>query len=635
MTRARRALLAGLLALAGCATPEADRRAPEPPAPARDAVPPAPASFDQTLRDAEQRLAARDEAGAIRLLAQAIAARPQAAGSDLARLRLAELERKAGRVAAASTTLAPLRVDRLAPDDLRRALRLQASLARERGDATGELSWLSRLRSETADADELALVDVAIDERIARMSLAELDQSAAELGERAPAARVRLRQAALAIERRAPGVAMLALAQAARLPLSPVESEQLDDLERRVHELARAGVDPGLGTVLGGSPASDAMLPAAVAPPAAPLPETAGARGVLGVVLPLTGAMSRPGEASLSGILLAANLPGAGEDAERALRLRVRDSESTPAGAAAAIHELASDPEILAVIGPIAADEAEAAAVAAEADGLPLLTLSSRESVSQGRTHVVRLGVTPRAEAEALAVHAVGGLGLRRIAILHPDDAYGRGLAPIFEQTVRALGGEIVASESYDVQRVDFGETLRHLAGGKLPTDAEPALPFDALFVPETRERLSLIAPQIPAHHLAGVRLLVPRGGVTDAALRANARALEGAIVAEPFDPGGGSSLVEDFVRRHREAFGRDPDLLAAQAYDAAVLALAELARGATDRESLLRGLMSVSESPGVAGATTVLPDGNSQKRSSLLAVREGAFVRLGSGVGR
>ena len=315
------------------------------------------------------------------------------------------------------------------------------------------------------------------------------------------------------------------------------------------------------------------------------MPETAGARGVIGVVLPLTGAMARFGEQSLSGVLLAANLFGPDAAPNEGLRLLVRDTRSAPATAAAAVTELGSNPEVLAVIGPLTADEAEAAAAAAEAASVPLLALSPRESVSQGRPHVLRLGVTPRAEAEALAGYAIGGLGLRRIAVLHPEDAYGRGLAPIFEQAVRDLGGEIVAGASYDVHAVDFGETLRHLAGGQLPTDEQPDVPFDALFVPDTRDRIAIIAPQLAVHRLGNVRLLVPRGSVTDAALRESGRSLEGAIVAEPFDAAGASGFVEDFVRRHREGFARDPDVLAAQSDDASGLGRAAVARGVSDRE--------------------------------------------------
>lgn len=632
------------------------------------APPPAPATPEEALRRADERVAAGDDAGARRILAQAIAQQPSAAGSDRVRLRLATLEQRAGQLAAATSTLAPIRVDALAPAEREAALRLQALLAAGRRDAVAELLALARLRAEVASPDVAAMVDVDLAERIARMSQVDLQRSADALGERPPAARVRLRIAENALAQKQLGVALLALAQAARLPLTPDESAHLDELEAAAHRLEESGeADVGPGTTIGGEPgASD--LPVPDLPPAGPLPSTQGAKGTLGVVVPLSGAKARFGEETLNGVLIAADLfrpdavPG-----EEGLRIVVRDTRSTSDGAAAAVAELATMPDVLAAIGPVTADEADAAAVAAEATALPLLALSPRENVTEGRTRVLRLGVSPRAEAESLAAYAVGGLALRRFAILHPDDAYGRGLADVFEQSVRGYGGEIVGRAAYGTRTVDFGDALRVAAGGRLPaaiaappagagtagTTGSPGAtgdlaaggdsamlapappPFDALFVPDARDRIEILAPQIAMNGITGARLLVPRGAIDESSLRRAGRHLEGAILAEPFDPGSHSALVSAFVRRHREGFGRDPGVFAAQAYDATLLALAEMARGASDRDALLRALLTVIESPGAAGATTVTPDGGSTKRSSLLAVRNGTLVRIGSGAGR
>ena len=71
------------------------------------------------------------------------------------------------------------------------------------------------------------------------------------------------------------------------------------------------------------------------------------------------------------------------------------------------------------------------------------------------------------------------------------------------------------------------------------------------------------------------------------------------------------------------------PDVFAAQAFDAANLALAELSRGANDREALRAALLRVHEMPGVAGTTTIRSDGIAEKRASLLGVQGGRFVSL------
>jgi ABC-type branched-subunit amino acid transport system substrate-binding protein len=576
-----------------------------------------PLLLPAALRLAELRAQQGDVKGGVRALETAVGRQPTAERADAARLELAKLQRRAGDTAAASETLKGVRTQRLRPNEKREAMQLQAELASDQGDAVGRVLRLADLRAATADADARALLDADLDEVIARMEVDELARAAGLLGERAPAARLRLREAELALKSSDATRALEALAEASRLPLSREEAPRLAELEERAHAL-EAG--EAIGTT----------LPVPPEAPTAPLPETAGARGTLGVVLPLSGKLAAFGERSLAGILVASGFPE-GTGSGGGVRLLVRDTGGSPQAAAAALHELASDPEVTAVIGPLTAEEADAAAAVADADGIPLLTLSARESVTQGRTNVFRLGVSPRGEAEALAEYATHSLGLRRFAVLAPDDAFGRGLSELFQSGVLARGGTIAGTATYPRKTSDFGPVFKTLVGGALPTAEAPGAPFEAIFVADSRDRATLIASQLSFHNLSGARLLGPRGWLHPDFLRQGGRHVEGAIVAEPFDPEYASPLVEEFVRRCRQRFGETPDVVTAQAFDAAVLAMAELVRGASgDRGALRDGLSRVRDVPGVAGATTVREDHNADKRSTLAAVENGRFIRLG-----
>lgn len=577
--------------------------------------PASPLVLPAAIRAAELRARRDDLDGAAKVLSRSLERQPTAERSDAARLALARIERRRGDADAAAHVLRGLRGQRLTPPERRELLRLQADVAGDRGDRVEQIRRLADLRVVTQDADARAVLDADLDEAIARARPEELVRAAAVLGDRPPAARIRFAQVEQALGARDLDGALVGLADAARLPLSPEESERLVALEERVHALEAGG---------------PSELPAYAAPPTAPLPETAGARGVLGVVLPLSGKLAAFGEQSLRGILVAAGFPDGTGDGE-GVRLLVRDTGGSPTAAASAVHELALDPAVTAVIGPLTADEAEAAAPVADADALPLLALSARESLTQGRTHVFRLGVAPRAEAEALAEYAAYSLGLRRFAVLHPDDAFGRGLSELFQGAVLARGGTVTGVAAYSRKTVDFAKTLGQLVGGALPSAATPGAPFEAVFVADARERAVLIASQLTFHNLTGARLLGPRGWAHPEFLREGGRHVEGAILAEPFDPESGMPLVDEFVRRSRNGFDGEPDVLAAQAFDATLLAVAGLARGEVGRESMRAGLSRVRDVPGVAGATTVREDGNSSKRASLLAVEHGRFVRLGA----
>jgi len=600
---------------------------------------PAPQTPEEALPRAEERYAVGDEAGAVDILSQALAKSPGGPGSDAARLRLAELEQRRGHTAAAANALGRVRIERLSPEQQRRGVRLQATIAREEGDRPTEIAKLAELRASAQGADEVSLIDVDLDEAIGKLTLADAARAASLLGERPPAARVRLREVELALQARDLDHAMLALAEASRLPLTPQEAARIPPLESQVHALEEQGTEPPPPAAFDPS----LPLPPQRLPRPAPPPFTMGAHGVLGVVLPLSGPGARFGEESLNGILLAARLPREGaSEADDVLRVLVRDSKGTPTGAAAAVTELAALPEVSALLGPLGAEEAEAAATAAETAGVPLLALSPREDVSHDRPHVFRVGVAPRGEADALAEYAVHGLGLRRLAVLHPNDAYGHGFSQVFEDAVRARGGEIVSVASYPAHTTDFTATIHQLVAqapkaapaptppvastptrGAAPPLIAPA-PMDAIFIADSREVADVLVPQLAYNDLGGVRILGPRGWAEADLVSVAGKQVEGAILAEPFDPSSPEPLVHAFVERYRRDFGEAPDVFAAQAYDAATLALAQLASGGTSREGMRAGLARVREVPGVAGATTIASDGNAQKRAFLIAIVNG-----------
>ena len=78
---------------------------------------------------------------------------------------------------------------------------------------------------------------------------------------------------------------------------------------------------------------------------------------------------------------------------------------------------------------------------------------------------MLRTALTNRLEARHLAEYAVGNLGLRRFAILYPDDPPGRELAETFQARIAELGGDVIIRQAYAPNQVDFTAALRQLGG--------------------------------------------------------------------------------------------------------------------------------------------------------------------------
>ena len=123
------------------------------------------------------------------------------------------------------------------------------------------------------------------------------------------------------------------------------------------------------------------------------------------------------------------------------MRILVRDAGSDPERAAAAVRELAADPDVVAIVGPLDSATCEAAAREAETLEIPLLALTAREDVVNQRAWIFRMRTRPVEEASMLADRAIA-LGAQRFAILYPDDPYGVGLRSLFWEP-RARGGRV------------------------------------------------------------------------------------------------------------------------------------------------------------------------------------------------
>jgi ABC-type branched-subunit amino acid transport system substrate-binding protein len=284
----------------------------------------------------------------------------------------------------------------------------------------------------------------------------------------------------------------------------------------------------------------------------------------IGCVLPLSGKLKSLGDRALRGILLGAELVGAA-GGQGELAVEVRDTASDPQRVRAAVDELAQA-GVLAVVGPPDRASAVEAASAAAALGLPLFSLGPDEGrASSTIFHLAR----PRVEAARAVARLMADAHLQRVAVLGPDGASGRELARAFDDEARARGLHIVAELHFADNATSFAREVRQIDG------ARP----QALFVPATAAQLDLIAPQLAASGLSAmanvkttgheVRLYATADGLGARNLSRSGKYMQGATVlppywAEPADP-----RAAAFLDRYHEAYGEEPSVLDALAFDA------------------------------------------------------------------
>lgn len=240
----------------------------------------------------------------------------------------------------------------------------------------------------------------------------------------------------------------------------------------------------------------------------------------VGAVLPMSGRFQAFGEATMRGLKLALK----GSDIE----LVVKDSQGDPALTSKLVEQLAFDEGVIAIIGPLLAEDAKRGALVAEELQVPLITLSRAEGLTEIGPHIFRTMITNSQQAEALADYAMNTLGYKTFAVLHPNTPFGVELTNEFWDAIEKRGGQIRGIESYDHDQKTFTEEAKRLAGRwyledradyheklrdireattdefrrrkaveKMKASLEPVIDFEAMLIPDSWQQVSLVAPAL------------------------------------------------------------------------------------------------------------------------------------------
>ena len=320
--------------------------------------------------------------------------------------------------------------------------------------------------------------------------------------------------------------------------------------------------------------------------------ELAVKKEVVGCLLPLSGPFAIYGQEVLNGIQLGMGIFGTSEQSQ-GVELLIEDTQGSPDVAAEKVEALCEEGRVMGIIGPLASKTATAAGKKAQELGVPIITLTQKAGITEEGDMVFRNFLTPAREMDRLVSKGVDEMGLVRFGILYPDSAYGRYMLNLFWDRVEKAGAHITAVESYGSDLTDFTEEIKKMVGLYYPrppsiaaklkaarlaafdvgveagpyedgNEPEPIVDFDAVFIPDNSQKVSLIAPQFPFHNVFDIRLLGTSLWQAPDLLDQGAEYLQGAI----FPSGFYAQSAEDFVNLYRENFETNPGILAATGYD-------------------------------------------------------------------
>ncbi|NDV00107.1 penicillin-binding protein activator [Pseudoroseicyclus tamaricis] len=295
--------------------------------------------------------------------------------------------------------------------------------------------------------------------------------------------------------------------------------------------------------------------------------------------------------------------------------LRVYPTAASPSGATSATVQAINDGAKI-ILGPLYAENANAAGVAAAGTGVNVLAFSNNADIAGGNVFI--LGPTFGNIANRLVSYGTSQ-GLDTYLVAHGDDLQGQVGRDAIVSAVNRFGGTVAAVQSYALTQADILAAAPGIAAAARSTGA------DAIFLTAgVNADLPIIATALPDNGLTPdiARYLgLTRWDAVPQAL--SLPGLQGGLFTLPNE-----ATSSQFERHYSATYGESPHPVAGLAYDgiAAVGALAASGRS----DALSRAALTQPQGfSGTQGIFRLLADGTTERGLAVASIQNSQVVIL------
>lgn len=337
----------------------------------------------------------------------------------------------------------------------------------------------------------------------------------------------------------------------------------------------------------------------------------------VGVFGALTGSEASFGTATVQGVKLAAEeINASGGVLGRQIRLVIEDDQGRAEEAASVVTKLITSNGVVALIGENSSNQSLAAAPIAEANKVVMISPSSTNPrVTQVGPHIFRVCFTDPHQGKALAVFVRQNLNFTDAAILvDKKNDYSVGLAEVFATELAAMGGKIVAQQSYSGGDTEFRPQL---------TTIKSAKP-QVLFLPGFYTDVGQIA--IQARDLGiDVPLVGGDGWDSPTVIQIGGKSIENSYFSDHYFVGETRPVVQKFVAEINKRYGKNPEATAALGYDALRIWAEAVKRAGSLDPKLVRDQVAATQGyEGVSGTISMGPTRDPIKPVAMIKIENG-----------
>jgi branched-chain amino acid transport system substrate-binding protein len=246
-------------------------------------------------------------------------------------------------------------------------------------------------------------------------------------------------------------------------------------------------------------------------------------------------------------------------------------------------NKFVDNEKVIAIIGPALSSVSIAVGSASQSSGIPIITPSGTAvDITLTGENVFRTCFIDSYQGEVMANFASNSKNAKTAAILFNNSSdYSIGIKESFERIFKENGGEILISESYLDNDVDFKSQLTKIAS------TNP----DVLLLPVYYSDVAQIAKQVQD---IGLKTTLLGGDGWDGILDTiqDPALIEGSFYASHYVNDDSNQQVKEFNESYENKYGVKPNGFAALGYDSAKILMSAIEKaGSTDKEALVKAI--------------------------------------------
>ena len=339
------------------------------------------------------------------------------------------------------------------------------------------------------------------------------------------------------------------------------------------------------------------------------------------VLAPLSGDVATFGESTRDGVLMAIEEWNA-EGGVLGMEIEpiVEDSQCNAEAAVSASNKVIDQDGVSFIIGEVCSSASIPISEVAMSKGVfQMSPTSTNPSVTVDETGntkalIFRACFIDPFQGTVGAKFALENLEAKTAAVfLDQGNDYVRGLAEFFRDAFEAGGGEVVVWETYTGEDQDFSAILTKVK------DAEP----DVLYLPDYYSTVNLVAAQAREKGITAVML----GGDGWDSSDLDTEVVDGGYFTNHYSPDDPRPVVQDFVQKYQEKYGKVPDALATLAYDAANILFQSMESAGSVDPAEVASAMESGSFPVVSGDISYDDLHNPVKAAAMLQVKDGDIL--------